>query len=368
MLEVAEIVRLHGAAFRARFRDRLLPAQRRVLRDIQACRTACLGGHLKQCDHCSEKIYAYHSCRNRHCPKCQGDRSQAWLDGQGAALLPCSYYLITFTLPRPLRGLAFAHQRQVYGMLLRCAAAALRKLAADPRYLGGLPACLAVLHTWTRALLYHPHVHLLVSAGGLSSDGQCWVQPKNPAFLVPVRALSRIFRAKMCAAFSKEDLLKHSPVHVWKRDWVVHCQYAGRGRRALGYLARYVFRVALSNSRLEHIDNHQVIFRYRDSRSRKIKRMTLPAHEFLHRLLLHVLPSRFVKVRYYDLWSNSCRPQLQLAKTLLEASSPHGLALSHTDTPGIDPSLVPPRELCPHCRIGHLIRIQILPPTRRIPP
>ncbi|MFQ5741641.1 MAG: transposase, partial [Acidobacteriota bacterium] len=336
----------------------------RALRDIQACRTAALGGHLEQCDHCGEQIYAYHSCRNRHCPKCQGDRSRDWLERQGAALLPCSYYLLTFTLPHSLRALAYAHQRRDYGAMLRCAAAALQALAADPRYLGARPACLAVLHTWTRTLLYHPHVHLLVSAGGLAPDDG-WVKPKNPAFLVPVRALSVLFRAKLCHALARQGLLSQAPPPVWKRDWVVHCQPADRGRRVLGYLGRYIFRVALSNSRLERIDQGQVTFRYRDSRSHRMRRVTLPAHEFLHRLLLHVLPRGCVRVRYYGLWSHACRPQLQRARTLLQAASRQ----VDPAPPPPDPSPAdPPPELCPYCGIGHLIRIQTLPPSRKVPP
>lgn len=365
MLEVADIVRLHGSSFQAHWGDRLLPAQRRALSDIQACRTPALGGHLKQCDHCGEQIYVYHSCRNRHCPKCQGDRSQQWLERQEAALLPCSYYLVTFTLPGSLRALAYSHQRQVYGCLLSCAAAALQTLASDPRYLGARPACLAVLHTWTRRLLYHPHVHLLVTGGGLSHDQQAWVQTKNPAFLVPVRALSVLFRAKFCHALARQGLLSQAPPEVWKQKWALHCQPAGQGHQALRYLARYIFRVALSNSRLERIDQDQVTFRYRDSRTQLMQRLTLTPHEFLHRLLLHVLPRGCVKVRYYGIWSNSCRPQLRRASALLEAQAPE----SHSDTAPPDPDTSSPSDqICPLCRLGHLILILVLPPHRKVPP
>jgi hypothetical protein len=218
------------------------PVRPEALQDIQGCRTAYFGGHLKQCTHCGHKVYAYHSCRNRHCPKCHGDQTERWLDKQRARLLPCSYYLLTFTLPGELRPLAFAHQKRVYGLLMRSAAAALQKLASDPRYLGARLGCLAVLHTWTRAMLYHPHVHMLVTAGGLSADGTRWIKPKNPAFLVPVQALSIIFRAKLCAALKKAGLLRQVPPKVWKKNWVVHCQPAGRGQKVLDYLGRYVLR------------------------------------------------------------------------------------------------------------------------------
>jgi hypothetical protein len=180
MLEVAEIFRRHGAAYCAQ--QRLLPSQQRALQDIQACRTAYFGGHLKQCDHCGRQVYAYHSCRNRHCPKCHGDQTERWLAQQQTRLLPCPYFLVTFTLPKELRLLAFGNQKKVYGLMMRCAAAALQKLALDPQYLGGRLGALAVLHTWTRAMLYHPHVHMLVTGGGLSADGKEWLASMHSAF------------------------------------------------------------------------------------------------------------------------------------------------------------------------------------------
>jgi len=188
MLEVADIVRLHEAADRARVGAALSGSQRRVLRDLQVCRTPACGGHVHQCARCGRTVYAYHSCRNRHCPKCHRAQTDRWLVAQRAHLLPCGYYLLTFTLPSELRALARDHARTVYGVLMRCAAAALQTLADDPRYVGGRLGCLAVLHTWTRALLYHPHVHLLVTAGGLSADGTQWRAPRHPAYLVPVQA------------------------------------------------------------------------------------------------------------------------------------------------------------------------------------
>ena len=211
MLEVAEIIRLHGAAYRADVGDRLLPSQARVLRDLAACRTAYFGGHRAQCDHCAQQVSVYHSCGNRHCPKCHRDQTERWLAQQRARLLPCPYYLLTFTLPSELRALGRAHPKVIYGLLMRCAAAALQTLAWDPRSLGACIGCLGVLHTWTRAMRYHPHVHLLVTAGGLSADGAQWIAPTHPAHLVPVRALSVIFRAKLCTALKKAGLLEQVP-------------------------------------------------------------------------------------------------------------------------------------------------------------
>ncbi len=365
MLEVAEIFRRHGAAYRAQYQ--LLPSQLRAMQDIEACRTAYFGGHLKQCDHCGGQVYAYHSCRNRHCPKCHGDQTERWLALQETRLLPCPYFLVTFTLPAELRPLAFAHQKIVYGLMLRCAGAALQKLALDPRYVGGRLGALAVLHTWTRAMLYHPHVHLLVTAGGLSDDGREWLAA-NPAFLTPEAALAMIFRGKLCAALKQAGLLNQAPRQVWKKDWVVHCKAAGQGRQVLNYLARYIFRVAITNSRLEHIENGQVTFRYRHNRSQQLHRVTLSAQKFIHRFLLHTLPRGCAKVRYYGIWSPSCRKQLEQARTLLSTSTTTTAVDATPDTPLTEQALPPAPARCPLCRIGQLLLIEVLPPQRKVPP
>ena len=361
MLEVADIFRLHGAVYRARFGDRLPPSQGRVMRDIEACRTAYCGGHLQQCDRCGHRVYTYHSCRNRHCPKCHRHQTDRWLEKQRARLLPCFYFLLTFTLPSELRALARTHPKKLYGLLMSCAAAALQKLALDPRYLGARIGCLAVLHTWTRAMLYHPHVHLLVTAGGLSPDATRWIPTKYPNYLVPEAALSLIFRAKLCAALKKANLLDQVPRQVWKKDWVVDCKPAGSGRKVLDYLSRYLFRIAIANSRLEQIDHGLVTFRYRDGRTQQLRRVILPAVEFIGRFLQHVLPPGCVKVRHYGIWSNSSRRQLEQARALLDVPLP----------PLPQPSLPAPPPLpacCPRCRIGRLIVIEVLLPQRKFPP
>ena len=368
MLEVADILRLHGATYRAPFGDRVLPSHARAMRDLERCRTAYFGGHVAQCDHCAQQVYVYHSCRNRHCPKCHGDQTNRWLDAQRARLLACPYYLLTFTLPSELRALARAHQKVIYGLLMRCAAAALQTLARDPRYLGARIGCMGVLHTWTRAMLYHPHVHLLVTAGGLSADGAQWVAPTHPAYLVPVRALSVIFRAKLCTALKKAGLLEQVPSTVWKKAWVVHSQPAGRGLKALEYLGRYVFRIAISNSRIERIEDGQVTFRYRDNRSQQMRRVTLPALEFLARFLQHVLPRGCTKVRYYGIWSSARRTHLDQARALLCGSPIPTTTVPEAVAPLPDPALPPGPATCPHCRVGHLIVIDVLRPQRKVPP
>ncbi len=363
MIEVADILRLHGPAYRQH--HFLLPSQQKVLEDLVRCRTAACGGQLYRCDRCGEEHYSYHSCGNRHCPKCHHQQTERWLEQQQARLLPCAYYLLTFTLPEELRALCFAQQKALYGVLLHSAAAALQKLAWDPRYVGGRLAMVAVLHTWTRALLYHPHVHLLVSAGGLSRDGQQWVAARNPAFLVPCFALGKIFRGKFRSGLKKLGWLNQVPAAVWKKNWVVHCQHAGQGQKVLEYLGRYVFRVAITNSRIEAFDQGRVTFRYRDNRSQQLQRVNLSAEEFIGRFFLHVLPRRFVKVRSYGLFSSNSEAKLRQARALLDAASPQPAPAPLTGAQNNSLRLPSPApRLCPRCRSGHLILIASLLPQR----
>ena len=367
MLELADIVRAVGPEERARLAA--LPSQKKALQAIEQCRTSALGGQLFRCDHCGAEHYSYHSCGNRHCPKCHGQQTEGWLEQQRGRLLPCPYYLLTFTLPAELRPLARRQQKVLYGLLLQCAAASLQKLCRDPQWLGAQPSVLGVLHTWTRAMAFHPHAHFLVSAGGLSADGQRWLEPKNPQFLVPVRALSVIFRAKMRDALKARGLLTSLPPFWQSKKWVVHAQPAGRGEKVLEYLARYVFRIALSNSRLERFENGQVTFRYRDNRTQEIKHLTLPAADFLARFLQHVLPKGFAKVRHYGLDSSANQSRHQQAERLLEkppAAAPElAQPLPAQDgAPTQDPTN--PLQRCPYCRIGHLVLIAELP--KKIPP
>jgi hypothetical protein len=368
MLELADIVRAAGDVYQRVHRATLLPSHRRTLSDIAACRTAVLGGHVQACDHCGARQYSYHSCRNRHCPKCHGGQTRRWLDRQRARLLPCAYFLLTFTLPAELRALARAHQKVVYGLLMTAAAAALLKLTADPRYLGARPGLLAVLHTWTRALLFHPHVHMLVTAGGLRRSDRTWVPPTHAAFLVPGRALSRLFRAKVRAGLRKAGLLEQAPPAVWRHEWVVHVQPAGTGEKVLDYLARYVFRIALVNSRLERFEDGQVTFRYRDGRTGAIARCTLDAVAFLGRFLQHVLPRGFSKVRHYGLFSPSRHDLLAQARVqLLTVLARSALARAPIDPAPRPASELAPPPRCPACGIGVLHLVETLLPCGRSP-
>ena len=318
MSSLAEIVRQYGDEYQKQFGAQLLPSHRRTLHDIAQCRTATFGGHIYQCTECDEVHYHYHSCQNRHCPQCKYNVAQEWLAKQQALLLPVLYFMVTFTLPEAVRKMARRNQRVIYNLLFRISAAALKKLSWDPRYVGGQVGMVGVLHTWGRNLSYHPHVHYLVPAGGLSADEQKWVASRHN-FLVPVKALSCLFRAKFRDALSKTDLFAQVPPDVWCNDWVVHCKPVGDGKHALKYLAPYIFRVAISNNRILKSGNGKVTFRYRVSDTGQIRTCTLTAKEFLRRFLQHVLPKGFVKVRYYGLFSPAKRHLLPVLRLWLGA-------------------------------------------------
>lgn len=365
MSVLAEIVQQYGDEYQEKFGHRLLPSHRRTLNDIAHCRTVTFGGHVYRCDDCDETHYQYHSCQNRHCPQCQHHAGQQWLANQQALLLPVPYFMVTFTLPSALRTVARRNQRVVYNLLFRTAAAALKKLAWDPRYVGAQIGMVAVLHTWGRNLSYHPHVHYLVPAGGLSADGQQWVASHHN-FLVPVRALSRLFRAKFRDALQKTDLFDQVPSQTWDNDWVVHCRPVGDGTHAFKYLAPYIFRVAISNNRILKVADGKVTFRYRASDTGQTRICTLTAEEFLRRFLQHVLPKGFVKVRYYGLFSPAQRYLLAILRLWLDTSEPETIV---TDEPSntTDDSQPESTVFCPIC--GQVMRlVQTLRPRPRCPP
>jgi hypothetical protein len=316
MVEFADIVRDAGPAYLQRFGHAMPPSHRRVLRDVVACRTPALGGQMYHCHGCGLEHPVYHSCRNRHCPRCQGDRAETWLQRQRELLLPCAYGLATCTLPAGLRELARSHQRAVYSILMHEAAHALLEVAGNRRFVGGLTGVMAVLHTWSRALIFHPHVHLLFPAGGLA-DGDTWLSPRKRTYLLPGYALAKRFRERVEAALRTTDLYELVPPQVWRRRWVANVQRVGAGDTALLYLSRYVFRVAISNRRINAFDGQRVSFTAK-TRNAATVRHTLDAHEFIRRFLLHVLPRHFVKVRYYGLWASTNRDRLAKARVILE--------------------------------------------------
>ncbi len=357
MVEVADIFRLHGPSYREKFGNRMLPSHHRAMQDIEQCRTPSLGGQLYYCAQCDEQRYSYHSCKNRHCPKCQNQQANDWLAAQQSLLLPTHHFLVTFTLPAELRALARSHQKTIYNLLFRTSSAALLQLAQDPRFVGARLGMVGVLHTWTRQLLYHPHVHYLVTGGGLTADRR-WRSSRKD-FLVPVKALSPIFRAKFRDQLKKTPLFAQVAPRVWQKDWVVHCEPVGSGAQAFQYLAPYIFRVAISNNRLRELENGNLTFSYKESATDQLKHCTLTAEEFIRRFLQHVLPPRFIKVRYYGLLSPAHRPLLLKARLLLSTTTK--LKPQHVKTTAPLPVLS-----CPHCR-GPLTLLSPLAPRGRPP-
>ncbi len=293
MTTLGDMFRHYGPAFRAQYADQLSPQQRATMLAIEACRTETLGGQVFTCPACGLVRYSYHSCRNRHCPGCQHDTTEHWLDQQRSCLLPVSYFLVTFTLPASFRTVARAQQRQLYTCFFRASSAALQQLAADPRYVGGQLGMLGVLQTWTRDLRYHPHIHYLVPGVGVAPTGAVVLPPASD-FLVPVRPLALLFRSKLRAALCQTVLYHQLPAEVWQLDWVVDCRPVGTGEAVLKYLAPYIFRVALSNNRIVAVEDDQVRFRYQHGQSRETRISTLPVQEFIQRFLQHVLPKGFV--------------------------------------------------------------------------
>jgi len=315
MVEVAEILRAHGPEYLAKYGERMPRSHLRVMRDIEACRTAELGGQVYVCEKCDERRFSYHSCKNRHCPKCGNDQASEWLEEQKEMLLPVIHFLVTFTLPEELRRVARSNQKTVYNLLFRASSEAVQKLAGDERFVGARLGIVGVLHTWTRALIYHPHVHCIVTGGGLNEKGE-WKSSRDD-FLVPVRALSVIFRAKFRDLLKKTELFEEVNARVWKKEWVVHCEAVGSGEAAFKYLAPYVFRVAITNRRIVKLEAGRVTFKYKDSATDEVKYATVSAEEFIRRFLQHLLPERFVKVRYYGLLAAGNRRLIERARRLL---------------------------------------------------
>ena len=358
MPSVAEVVRRYGPAYLERFGATMPAAHKKVLRDIAACRTGALGTVLYRCSDCGRTHALGRSCGNRHCPTCQRDKAEAWLAHQTERLLPCPYFLVTFTLPAGLRDVARSHQRVVYSALFEASSAALRALAADPKYVGtDRLGFFGVLHTWGRTLEYHPHVHYVVPGGGLSADGTRWL-PSRADFLVPVKALSPIFRGKFRDLLRDAGLLDQVAPSVWQHDWVVHSQPAGDGRQSLRYLAPYVFRVAIGDHRIVSCDDGQVTFTYRRVGSNRRRKMTLEAMEFLRRFLQHVLPSGLQKVRYYGFLSPACGVALELVRWLIAlwAGLTYVLQARWTE----EPTGPLPAVGCPVCG-GPMVRLGFVP-------
>jgi hypothetical protein len=344
MVEMAELFRLHGPQYRAKFGDQMPQSHLRAMEAIAQCRTEALGGQVYYCENCHDYQYSYHSCKNRHCPKCQNGSANEWLQRQTALLLPGPHCLVTFTLPDALRALSRSQQQLFSNSLFRSSAQALQDLALDPRFVGGKIGMVGVWHTWTRALHYHPHVPYRVPAGGLAADGRQWL-PSRENFLVPVKALSLLFRANVRDALRKTPVFDLVPNDLWAQDWVVHCEPVGSGSHALHDVAPYIFRVALSNNRLLKRVDGPVTFQYPDSQTRTIKVCTVAAEACIRRFLQHVLPDHLVKVRYDSLFGPGNRDDLKKARQLLGVENRNRHPAGHE-------SDAPPPETairCPKC-------------------
>jgi len=327
-LEVADIFRRYGTAYREKHGASMSSAQRRAMTAIEVCRTAVLGGHLEQCDQCGHERNAYNSCANRHCPKCQSLARAEWLEDRRSELLDTQYFHVVFTVPEQTAPIAYQNKKVVYGILFRAAAETLRTIAADPKHLGAEIGFFAVLHTWGSNLVHHPHLHCVVAGGGLSPDGTQWISCR-PGFFLPVRVLSRLFRrlfleylltafdAGKLAFFSSLEPLRERRAFLQylaptrETEWVVYAKRPFAGpEQVLDYVGRYTHRVAISNNRLLDIDNEKVSFRYKDYRHEsQQKTMTLDAEEFIRRFLLHILPDGFQRIRYYGFLSNRYREE-----------------------------------------------------------
>ena len=373
-LEVADIFRTHGPAWRRAQRGHLSLGQLKVMSAIEQCRSAALGGHVLRCEGCQQVEVAYNSCRNRHCPKCQAGAARRWLQARQADLLPVEYYHVVFTLPAPISAIAYYNKAVIYGLLFDVAAETLCTIAADPKHLGASIGATLVLHTWGSALTHHPHVHGIVPGGGLSPDGERWIACK-PGFFLSVRVLSRLFRRRFLeelalahragrlqffgeyAALANAQVFAEWLTPLRQCEWVVYAKRPFAGPEAvLAYLSRYTHRVAIANSRLVALDEHGVTFGWKDYRAKgktRHKTMTLGADEFMRRFLLHVLPGGFHRIRHYGLLANGSRKaNLARVRELL-----HAVPADNSPIPDCDAEIDAgkPCFVCLHCGAAMLV-------------
>jgi Putative transposase/Transposase zinc-binding domain len=393
-LEVADIFRDHGAAWRQANAGHVSLGQMKVMSAIERCRTAALGGHVARCENqkCAHTVIAYNSCRNRHCPKCQGAAAREWLAAREADLLPVGYFHVVYTLPAQIAEIAYQNKAVVYDLLFKASAETTLKIAADPKHLGAHIGITAVLHTWGSALTHHPHVHMIVPGGGISADGSRWIASR-PDFLVHVKVLARLFRGKFLAmlidahsggqlkffnthaGFADKRTFKKFLAPLRRIKWVVYCKEPFAGpQQVLGYLSRYTHRVAISNRRLVAADGGGVSFRWKDYRIEgpgRWKTMTLPPHEFIRRFLIHVLPKGFHRIRHYGLLASANRAaNIARARELLAVPATPKQPETPETSAADEPRMLP--RPCPCCG-GRMIVIEIFargcePKHRPTPP
>ncbi len=384
-LEVADVFRRYGEAYREKHGASMSTAQRRVMTAIEVCRTAALGGHLERCDQCGHERNCFNLCRDRHCPKCQSMARAQWIEDRQSELLDCPYFHVVFTVPEEIATIAYQNKELVYDILFQTTAETLKTIAADPEHLGAEIGFFAVLHSWGQNLMFHPHLHCVVPGGGLSPDGNRWVACK-PDFFLPVRVLSRRFRRRFLESLQKAfdsgklqffgSLEQLRAPSVFARqiarakgsEWVVYAKRPFAGpQQVLDYVGRYTHRVAISNNRLADIEDGQVRFQWKDYRdSSQVKTMSLSADEFIRRFLIHVLPEGFQRIRYYGFLGNRYRQQkLNRCRHLLGMQMP---AQQTTASPPTKDHRDRYEELtgrslhqCPQCRQGHMLIVEMLP-------
>lgn len=388
VLEVADIFRLHGPEYRTAFGDSMTRAQFRVMRAIEICRTAELGGHVEQCDRCGRQVISYNSCRNRHCPKCGSLEKAAWLEARQAELLQTQYFHVVFTVPEVIAPILLQNKTVGYNILFRAVAETLQTVAGDPKHLGAQIGFLAVLHTWGQNLSHHPHLHCVIPGGGVSPDRKAWVSCRRNFFL-PVRVLSRAFRGKFLyylnQAVQKHQITFHGKLQhltdpatfmayvqtARKSEWVVYAKAPfGGPQQVLDYLGRYTHRVAISNHRLLRLENHRVTFRWKNYRNNnRIGTMTLDANEFIRRFLLHVLPGRFVRIRQFGFLANRNRTEnIALCRKLIASpESSDSQLVQNLDWKSRYEKLTGESlRVCPSCHQGQLLCIEIIPALPRL--
>jgi hypothetical protein len=377
MIEVQDVFRVYGESYRHLHEKTMSTRQHGVMRHIESCRTAVLGGHVDRCDECGHERISYNSCRDRHCPKCQFLKQEKWLEDRLNDFLPIQYFHVVFTIPDSLNPLLLNNQKIMYDMFFRSVSETLRKLSGDKKYIAALIGFIAVLHTWGQNLSYHPHIHCIVTGGGLSDDHARWVSARS-RFLFPIKAMARLFRGIFLSHLKKEHAngtLKNSGTReefslllntLYALDWVVYSKPPFyKPETVFEYLARYTHRIAISNHRIIKVENDRVFFHWRDyADGNKKKIMSLDAHEFIRRFLLHVLPKKYVKIRHFGLFGNrnrralltACRAALRIHPSVHENSVEKWQHALHRLT-GFDVNR------CPHCTEGKMVLIRKIQPA-----
>lgn len=355
MATIKDIFQTYGTEYIQRFARAMPTDHRKVINAIINCRTSHYGATLYTCEACAQTHLIYRSCGNRHCPNCQHHKARQWLDRQINRQLPGHHFMITFTVPQQIRRFIRSHQRLCYTAIFKASADSLKKLTNDPKYIGAdLPGFFGILHTWGRQLQYHPHIHYIVLGGAFSRKDNQW-HPSRHDFYLPVKALSLIFKAKFRDAMKKNNLYSQIPSTVWEQNFIVNCQAVGASERSIRYLAPYVFKVAISDYRIVNVENRRVSFKYKKSNSSRWRTMHLEVMEFMRRYLQHVLPTGFMKIRYFGLLNPNCSVSLKKIRALIQMAFGFLIEVPNTEIEPIKP------PTCSHCGGKLRYRASILP-------